>query len=232
MNKDKNQTPSEVDQIDERVELPSAPITLENLVTQLTIALQNLRPKARQDLEVPKYDGAYPAQSFFETYDNQAGRAGLSASEKLDRLPLFLVQQPLQDFHQLRLDTRNYFQARDALLDLYPSTSKATYSKYFALRLQGQSLEEYYRTKTAMGLQLGLPQEAILEIYWDFPAQVRILSTFQCVIVAVYACGVDVEKGPIRQQLWNAPPCDNVEPWFGAQSRMIPGHLYFVFRAL
>ncbi|UYV84096.1 hypothetical protein LAZ67_X001160 [Cordylochernes scorpioides] len=29
------------------------------------------------------------------------------------------------------------------------------------------------------------------------------------VIVAVYACGVDVEKGPIQQQLWNAPPCDN-----------------------
>ncbi|UYV68134.1 hypothetical protein LAZ67_5003141 [Cordylochernes scorpioides] len=52
------------------------------------------------------------------------------------------------------------------------------------------------------------------------------------VIVAVYACGVDVEKGPVRQQLWNAPPCDNVESWFGAQSRMIPGHLYFVFRAL
>ncbi|UYV75943.1 hypothetical protein LAZ67_13001878 [Cordylochernes scorpioides] len=40
------------------------------------------------------------------------------------------------------------------------------------------------------------------------------------VIVAVYACGVDVEKGPIRQQLWNAPPCNNVESWFGAQSPM------------
>ncbi|UYV63944.1 hypothetical protein LAZ67_2006097 [Cordylochernes scorpioides] len=57
-------------------------------------------------------------------------------------------------------------------------------------------------------------------------------KNYQLVIVAVYACGVDVEKGPIRQQLWNAPPCDNVESWFGAQSRMIPGHLYFVFRAL
>ncbi|UYV64645.1 hypothetical protein LAZ67_3001472 [Cordylochernes scorpioides] len=42
------------------------------------------------------------------------------------------------------------------------------------------------------------------------------------VIVAVYACGVDVEKGPIRQQLWNAPPCDNVESWFGAQSANLP----------
>ncbi|UYV63074.1 hypothetical protein LAZ67_2003059 [Cordylochernes scorpioides] len=44
----------------------------------------------------------------------------------------------------------------------------------------------------------------------------------RAVIVAVYACGIDVEKGPIRQQLWNAPPCNNVESWFGAQSRMIP----------
>ncbi|UYV83474.1 axo [Cordylochernes scorpioides] len=58
-------------------------------------------------------------------------------------------------------------------------------------------------------------------------------STFQgphCdqrVIVAVYACGVDVEKGPIRQQLWKAPPCDNVESCFGAQSRMIPAKWSF-----
>ncbi|UYV69758.1 hypothetical protein LAZ67_7000632 [Cordylochernes scorpioides] len=65
----------------------------------------------------------------------------------------------------------------------------------------------------------------------DATLQTR-LRTLLKVIVAVYACGVDVEKGPIRQQLWNAPPCDNVESWFGAQSRMVPGHLYFVFRAL
>ncbi|UYV85182.1 hypothetical protein LAZ67_X004835 [Cordylochernes scorpioides] len=50
-----------------------------------------------------------------------------------------------------------------------------------------------------------------------------VIGLKRAVIVAVYACGVDVEKGPIRQQLWNAPPCDNVESWFGAQSRMIPG---------
>ncbi|UYV70734.1 hypothetical protein LAZ67_8000402 [Cordylochernes scorpioides] len=49
-----------------------------------------------------------------------------------------------------------------------------------------------------------------------------VIGPKRAVIVAVYACGVDVEKGPIRQQLWNAPPCDNVESWFGAQSRMIP----------
>ncbi|UYV79954.1 hypothetical protein LAZ67_18001178 [Cordylochernes scorpioides] len=54
------------------------------------------------------------------------------------------------------------------------------------------------------------------------------LDFYGFVIVAVYACGVDVEKGPIRQQLWNAPPCDNVESWFGAQSRMIPGVLAFI----
>ncbi|UYV82249.1 hypothetical protein LAZ67_21001459 [Cordylochernes scorpioides] len=72
--------------------------------------------------------------------------------------------------------------------------------------------------------------------YQDPPITVERIFSFlfykKKVIVAVYACGVDVEKGPIRQQLWNAPPCDNVESWFGAQSRMIPGHLYFVFRAL
>ncbi|UYV68828.1 hypothetical protein LAZ67_6001129 [Cordylochernes scorpioides] len=34
------------------------------------------------------------------------------------------------------------------------------------------------------------------------------LDFYGFVIVAVYACGVDEEKGPIRQQLWNAPPCD------------------------
>ncbi|UYV84545.1 hypothetical protein LAZ67_X002582 [Cordylochernes scorpioides] len=38
-----------------------------------------------------------------------------------------------------------------------------------------------------------------------------VIGLKRAVIVAVYACGVDVEKGPIRQQLWNAPPCDNVE---------------------
>ncbi|UYV76482.1 hypothetical protein LAZ67_14000575 [Cordylochernes scorpioides] len=42
------------------------------------------------------------------------------------------------------------------------------------------------------------------------------------VMVAVYACGVDVEKGPFRQQLWNAPPCDNVESWFGAHDSRSP----------
>ncbi|UYV78777.1 hypothetical protein LAZ67_16002713 [Cordylochernes scorpioides] len=49
-----------------------------------------------------------------------------------------------------------------------------------------------------------------------------VIGLKRAVKVAVYACGVDVEKGPIRQQLWNVPPCDNVESWFGAQSRMIP----------
>ncbi|UYV83652.1 hypothetical protein LAZ67_23001896 [Cordylochernes scorpioides] len=43
----------------------------------------------------------------------------------------------------------------------------------------------------------------------------RVVFSDESLIVAVYACGVDVEKGPIRQQLWNAPPCDNVESWFG-----------------
>ncbi|UYV72108.1 hypothetical protein LAZ67_9001837 [Cordylochernes scorpioides] len=58
----------------------------------------------------------------------------------------------------------NYFQVRQILLDLYPESSEASFGKYFAMKLTGQSdLETYYREKTAMGLQLGLPQEVILE---------------------------------------------------------------------
>ncbi|UYV66214.1 hypothetical protein LAZ67_4000801 [Cordylochernes scorpioides] len=64
-------------------------------------------------------------------------------------------------------------------------------------------------------------QRSVLKELLDMAIVGEICPT--SVIVAVYACGVDVEKGPIRQQLWNAPPCDNVESWFGAQSRMIPG---------
>ncbi|UYV63758.1 hypothetical protein LAZ67_2005524 [Cordylochernes scorpioides] len=59
---------------------------------------------------------------------------------------------------------RSYFQVRQILLDLYPESSEASFAKYFAMKLTGQAnLETYYREKTAMGLQLGLPQEVILE---------------------------------------------------------------------
>ncbi|UYV78535.1 hypothetical protein LAZ67_16001928 [Cordylochernes scorpioides] len=65
---------------------------------------------------------------------------------------------------KLRLATQSYFQVRQTLMDLYPESSEASFAKYFAMKLAGQAdLETYYREKTAMGLQLGLPQEVILE---------------------------------------------------------------------
>ncbi|UYV64585.1 K02A2.6-like [Cordylochernes scorpioides] len=90
--------------------------------------------------------------------------ASMGEQEKLLRLPNYLVRQPLELFRKLRLADRSYFQVRQILLDLYPESSEASFAKYFAMKLTGQAnLETYYREKTAMGLQLGLPQEVILE---------------------------------------------------------------------
>ncbi|UYV68313.1 hypothetical protein LAZ67_5003828 [Cordylochernes scorpioides] len=90
--------------------------------------------------------------------------ASMGEQEKLLRLPNYLVRQPLELFRKLRLADRSYFQVRQILLDLYPESSEASFAKYFAMKLTGQAnLKTYYREKTAMGLQLGLPQEVILE---------------------------------------------------------------------
>ncbi|UYV63759.1 hypothetical protein LAZ67_2005525 [Cordylochernes scorpioides] len=90
--------------------------------------------------------------------------ASMGEQEKLLRLPNYLVRQPLELFRKLRLADRSYFQVRQILLDLYPESNEASFAKYFAMKLTGQAnLETYYREKTAMGLQLGLPQEVILE---------------------------------------------------------------------
>ncbi|UYV67683.1 hypothetical protein LAZ67_5001582, partial [Cordylochernes scorpioides] len=51
-----------------------------------------------------------------------------------------------------------------------------------------------------------ITQDAIRTLIDSLPRRVAACIAVR-VIVAVYACGVDVEKGPIRQQLWNAPPC-------------------------
>ncbi|UYV68446.1 hypothetical protein LAZ67_5004342 [Cordylochernes scorpioides] len=90
--------------------------------------------------------------------------ASMGEQEKLLCLPNYLARQPLELFRKLRLADRSYFQVRQILLDLYPESSEASFAKYFAMKLTGQAnLETYYREKTAMGLQLGLPQEVILE---------------------------------------------------------------------
>ncbi|UYV81512.1 hypothetical protein LAZ67_20001403 [Cordylochernes scorpioides] len=66
--------------------------------------------------------------------------------------------------------------------------------------------EERRRARGAIESKLLRNHSKLLEKAHDVAAEL-----FLSLIVAVYACGVDVEKGPIRQQLWNAPPCDNVE---------------------
>ncbi|UYV70483.1 hypothetical protein LAZ67_7003251 [Cordylochernes scorpioides] len=66
-----------------------------------------------------------------------------------DNLKQFAIKNPPENIYDL---------------DLYPESSEASFAKYFAMKLTGQAnLETYYREKTAMGLQLGLPQEVILE---------------------------------------------------------------------
>ncbi|UYV69106.1 hypothetical protein LAZ67_6002430, partial [Cordylochernes scorpioides] len=113
---------------------------------------------------IPPFDGAYSATQFFPDVRPKNGRRIHGEQEKLLRLPNYLVRQPLELFRKLRLADRSYFQVRQILLDLYPESSEASFAKYFAMKLTGQAnLETYYREKTAMGLQLGLPQEVILE---------------------------------------------------------------------
>ncbi|UYV84516.1 hypothetical protein LAZ67_X002428 [Cordylochernes scorpioides] len=83
---------------------------------------------------------------------------------QLLRLPRYLTRQPLELFRKLRLDTQAYFQVRQTLLDLYSESNEASFANLFVLKLAKQaSLEEYYRGKTALGMQLGLPQENLRE---------------------------------------------------------------------
>ncbi|UYV74104.1 hypothetical protein LAZ67_11002126, partial [Cordylochernes scorpioides] len=114
--------------------------------------------------DLPIFDGTYNATQFFQTFDRKMEDASMGEQEKLLRLPNYLARQPLELFRKLRLADRSYFQVRQILLDLFPESSEASFAKYFAMKLTGQAnLETYYREKTAMGLQLGLPQEVILE---------------------------------------------------------------------
>ncbi|UYV84822.1 hypothetical protein LAZ67_X003634 [Cordylochernes scorpioides] len=118
----------------------------------------------RTEIEVQSFDATYPAAQFFRTYDQKTDWDGLTNTEKVLRLPRYLNNKPLEHFRRLRMETQHYIQVRQTFLDLYPETNEATYAQYFSMKLAGQpNLEEYYRNKTALGLQLGLPQEVILE---------------------------------------------------------------------
>ncbi|UYV73853.1 K02A2.6-like [Cordylochernes scorpioides] len=137
---------------------------LADAVNQLSTLLTRVKISDGAVAAIPPFDGAYSATQFFQTFDRKMEDASVGEQEKLLRLPNYLVRQPLELFRKLRLADRSYFQVRQILLDLYPESSEASFAKYFAMKLTGQAnLETYYREKTAMGLQLGLPQEVILE---------------------------------------------------------------------
>ncbi|UYV72392.1 POLR2A [Cordylochernes scorpioides] len=132
-------------------------------ISQIATALARGRSDT-PGANLPIFDGTYSATQFFQAFDRKMEDASMGEQEKLLRLPNYLARQPLELFRKLRLADRSYFQVRQILLDLYPESSEASFAKYFAMKLTEQAnLETYYREKTAMGLQLGLPQEVILE---------------------------------------------------------------------
>ncbi|UYV77474.1 hypothetical protein LAZ67_15001145 [Cordylochernes scorpioides] len=137
---------------------------LADAVNQLSALLTRVKISDGAESAIPPFDGTYNATQFFQAFDRKMEDASMGEQEKLLRLPNYLARQPLELFRKLRLADRSYFQVRQILLDLYPESSEASFAKYFAMKLTGQAnLETYYREKTAMGLQLGLPQEVILE---------------------------------------------------------------------
>ncbi|UYV66887.1 hypothetical protein LAZ67_4003240, partial [Cordylochernes scorpioides] len=137
---------------------------LADAVNQLSALLTRVKISDGAESAIPPFDGTYNATQFFQAFDRKMEDASMGEQEKLLRLPNYLARQPLELFRKLRMADRSYFQVRQILLDLYPESSEASFAKYFAMKLPGQAnLETYYREKTAMGLQLGLPQEVILE---------------------------------------------------------------------
>ncbi|UYV69148.1 hypothetical protein LAZ67_6002591 [Cordylochernes scorpioides] len=137
---------------------------LAGVLLQLATLLTQAKVSDGAAAALPPFDGTYSAHQFFQAFDRKMDDAHVDAPEKLLRLPNYLTRQPLEHFRKLRLAAQDYFQVRQILLDLYPESSEASFAKYFAMKLTGQAdLETYYREKTAMGLQLGLPQKVILE---------------------------------------------------------------------
>ncbi|UYV83123.1 hypothetical protein LAZ67_22002327 [Cordylochernes scorpioides] len=137
---------------------------LADVLLRLTAPLTQAKVSDGAAATLSPFDGTYSAHQFFQAFDRKMEDTPIDDSEKLLRLPSYLARQPLELFRKLRLADRNYLQMRQILLDLYPESSEASFAKYFAMKLTGQAdLETYYQEKTAMGLQLGLPQEVILE---------------------------------------------------------------------
>ncbi|UYV74002.1 hypothetical protein LAZ67_11001790 [Cordylochernes scorpioides] len=142
----------------------TTPSIVTDIVAQLAAALRDIINPGQRDSDLPRYDGTYPAANFFQQYDDIAGRAYLTETKRLQKLPAQLSGEPLTFFRQLDLANKSYDQARQILIDLYPGTVEVSFSKFLALKLTPQTtLQGYYKEKTAMGLQLNLPTDIILE---------------------------------------------------------------------
>ncbi|UYV65933.1 hypothetical protein LAZ67_3005915 [Cordylochernes scorpioides] len=87
-----------------------------------------------REVELPRYDGSYEAQSFFDNYDAQADRAQLQYTERLRRLPNLLQGKALHYFRSLKLDKLYYVDARQALIDLFPETTNASFARFLAIK--------------------------------------------------------------------------------------------------
>ncbi|UYV82733.1 hypothetical protein LAZ67_22000691 [Cordylochernes scorpioides] len=121
------------------------PPHLGTIILQLATILERLQPLHPRDLDLTAFDELNP-------------------STKLQKLPKYLVKQPLDLFRILRLDTKPYEEAQRTLKDLFPDKTDTTYAKIFATKSQHyNSLEEYFRTKATLGIQLNLPRPVIIE---------------------------------------------------------------------
>ncbi|UYV81116.1 hypothetical protein LAZ67_20000090 [Cordylochernes scorpioides] len=140
----------------------TSPPHFSTIILQLATILERLQPLHPRDLELPAFDGMYNAACFFRNFNLQT--QNLTPQQKLQKLPQYLIKQPLDLFRQLRLDAKPYEEAQRTLEDLFPDKTDTTYAKFFAAKAQHyNTLEEYFRTKTTLGMQLNLPRPVIIE---------------------------------------------------------------------
>ncbi|UYV71031.1 hypothetical protein LAZ67_8001473, partial [Cordylochernes scorpioides] len=197
-------------------------------LTQIADALYKLLvARSPREIDVSPYDGTFEAQSFFDNFDAQADRAKLTYTDRLRKLPCYLQGKPLQYFRNLRLDRLFYIDVRQTLIDLFPTATEASFSRFLAIKLTPQMpLEDYYQNKTVMGMKLNLPADILIDSLTEgLPvADQRLIATVQpntikewfdlvsrirrtqCATSAVYQRQVDKAPHPTYH---NPPPRHN-----------------------
>ncbi|UYV71989.1 K02A2.6-like, partial [Cordylochernes scorpioides] len=197
-------------------------------LTQIADALNKLLvARSLREIDVSPYDGTFEAQSFFDNFDAQADRAKLTYTDRLRKLPCYLQGKPLQYFRNLRLDRLFYIDVRQTLIDLFPTATEASFSRFLAIKLTAQMpLEDYYQNKAVMGMKLNLPADILIDSLTEgLPvADQRLIATVQpntikewfdlvsrirrtqCATSAVYQRQVDKAPHPTYH---NPPPRHN-----------------------